>query len=136
VATQTAPARATSTPPIRDASELLYSWKEIAAFLKCDVRTVQRWEKNEGLPVHRHQHCKRGTVYALKSEVQEWLRGRQSAAKTEVAPVSGFLAFTNGFFPRLENDCLYALCQQARERAQRARASFAWTIERRATLVG
>ncbi len=25
------------------------SWKEIAAHLQRDVRTVQRWEKNEGL---------------------------------------------------------------------------------------
>jgi hypothetical protein len=34
----------------------LDSWKEIAAYLKRDVRTVQRWEKREEMPVHRHLH--------------------------------------------------------------------------------
>ena len=31
----------------------LDSWKEIAAFLGRTVRTVQRWEKTQGLPLHR-----------------------------------------------------------------------------------
>ena len=31
----------------------LDSWKEIAAYLKRDVTTVQRWEKREDMPVHR-----------------------------------------------------------------------------------
>jgi DNA-binding transcriptional regulator YiaG len=42
----------------------LNSWKEIAAYLQKDVRTVQRWEKNEGLPVHRKPHTKLPSVYA------------------------------------------------------------------------
>jgi len=52
--------------------ERMESWKEIAAYLKREVRTVQRWEKYEGLPVYRHQHQKRGSVYALKSELDAW----------------------------------------------------------------
>lgn len=36
--------------------ELLDSWKEIATYLDKAVRTVQRWEKQEGLPVHRQSH--------------------------------------------------------------------------------
>jgi len=54
----------------------LDSWKEIASYLKRDVRTVQRWEKTEGLPVHRHLHEKQGTVYAFRSEIDEWARER------------------------------------------------------------
>src|SRR3954470_21465886 len=50
----------------------LDSWKEIAVYLGRDVRTVQRWEKKEGLPVHRHLHEKLGTVYAYKSEIDTW----------------------------------------------------------------
>jgi len=42
----------------------LDSWKQIAAYLRRDIRTVQRWEKLEGLPVHRHQHQKRGSAFA------------------------------------------------------------------------
>ena len=51
----------------------LDSWKEIAVYLDRDVRSVQRWEKEEGLPVHRHMHEKRGTIYAYPSEIDAWL---------------------------------------------------------------
>ena len=53
------------------ASERLDSWKEIAAYLKRDERTVRRWEK-EGLPIHRHQHKQRAAVYAYKQELEAW----------------------------------------------------------------
>src|SRR6267378_6988965 len=55
----------------------LVSWKEIAAYLGREVRTVQRWENPEGLPVHRHEHLKKSTVYAYASELDEWFRKRQ-----------------------------------------------------------
>ena len=68
-------------PPVLSRQPLsnnrLESWKEIAAYLKREVRTVQRWEKEEGLPVHRHQHKKQGTVYADKAELDAWLEQRQ-----------------------------------------------------------
>ena len=50
----------------------LDSWKEIAAHLGRSVRTVQRWEKHEGLPVHRLEHAKQGSVYAYIEEVDAW----------------------------------------------------------------
>ncbi|HEY6273531.1 MAG TPA: tetratricopeptide repeat protein [Terriglobales bacterium] len=55
----------------------LDSWKEIAAYLRRDVRTVQRWEKRENLPVYRHQHDKLGSVYAFRVELAEWFQTRQ-----------------------------------------------------------
>src|SRR5215472_5673563 len=55
----------------------LDSWKEIAAYLRKDIRTVQLWEKREGLPVHRHAHTARATVYAYASELEAWLAERQ-----------------------------------------------------------
>jgi len=55
----------------------LVSWKEIAVHLGREVRTVQRWETTEGLPVHRHEHQKKSTVYAYPSELDEWIRKRQ-----------------------------------------------------------
>lgn len=55
----------------------LDSWKEIAAYLGRDVTTVQRWEKREGMPVHRHVHDKRGSVHALPSELDTWLATRR-----------------------------------------------------------
>ena len=65
------------SPPVGTAPEdRLDSWKEIAAYLKRDVTTVQRWEKREGMPVRRHLHDKLGSVYALRSELDAWARSR------------------------------------------------------------
>src|SRR5262252_4665038 len=55
----------------------LDSWKEIADYLDREVRTVQRWEKTENLPVHRHEHQKKSTVYAYTSELDDWRKNRQ-----------------------------------------------------------
>ena len=63
--------------------ERLESWKEIAAYLKRDVTTVQRWEKREGMPVHRHLHDKLGSVYAFRTELDVWTRGRQPRVMQE-----------------------------------------------------
>ena len=57
-------------------AERLDSWKDIAAYLRRDVSTVQRWEKREGMPVHRHQHEKLGSVYAFRPELDAWAHGR------------------------------------------------------------
>jgi Tol biopolymer transport system component len=54
----------------------LESWKSIAAYLRRDVRTVVRWEKHEGLPVHRHRHRARSTVYAFPHELDVWRANR------------------------------------------------------------
>ena len=59
-----------------DSMKILNGWKEIAVYLETSVRTVQRWESTEGLPVRRHLHRKRGSVYAIPSEVEEWRRRR------------------------------------------------------------
>ena len=50
----------------------LDSWKEIAAFFGRDERTVNRWEKELGLPVHRLPGTK-GRVYAYTEELSAWL---------------------------------------------------------------
>jgi Tol biopolymer transport system component len=65
------------TPPTeRPSEDRLDSWKEIAAYLSRDVTTVQRWEKREAMPVHRHLHDKMGSVYASRTELDAWVRGR------------------------------------------------------------
>jgi len=50
----------------------LDSWKEIAAFFGRDERTVNRWEKELGLPIHRLPGTK-GRVYAYTEELLAWL---------------------------------------------------------------
>jgi TolB-like protein/Flp pilus assembly protein TadD len=55
----------------------LESWKEVAAYLGRDVRTVQRWERQLGLPVHRLQHNKMGSLYAYAAELDAWRKDRE-----------------------------------------------------------
>jgi TolB-like protein/Tfp pilus assembly protein PilF len=62
-----------SKSPIDSGDRRINSWKEIAAFFGRDERTVKRWEKERGLPVHRIPGGSRGSVYALTSELREWL---------------------------------------------------------------
>lgn len=63
-------------------SDRLDSWKEIAQYLRRDVRTVQRWEETAGLPVHRRVQNgqKRGPVFAFRSELDAWFRSSTQAA--------------------------------------------------------
>jgi adenylate cyclase len=74
---------APSSPPARPglaakAGAPLRGWKQIAAHLHRDVRTVQRWERSERLPVHRQLHLKLSTVHAVRAELDEWLADRTS----------------------------------------------------------
>jgi len=64
----------------------LDSWKEIAAYLKRGARTVQRWERESGLPVHRLRHEKLGSVYAWTGELDEWWKSHGS--RDEVQPAA------------------------------------------------
>jgi eukaryotic-like serine/threonine-protein kinase len=70
---QASPGTPLSTKPPEDR---LDSWKEIAAYLNRDVTTVQRWEKREGMPVHRHLHDRMGSVYASRAELDAWACSR------------------------------------------------------------
>src|SRR3954471_8681022 len=67
-------------------SDRLDSWKDIAAYLKRDVSTVQRWEKRERMPVHRHVHDRLGSVYGFRAELDAWWRGRASTLAPQQAP--------------------------------------------------
>src|SRR5947207_4457502 len=70
-------------PSGQPAEAPLDSWKEIATYVKRDVSTVQRWEKREGMPIHRHVHDKRGSVYAFGSELDAWLQSRRLLLEQE-----------------------------------------------------
>ena len=52
--------------------ERLDSWKEIANYLHRDLRTVKRWEKEKGLPIHRLPGGRRHPVFAYKDEIDAW----------------------------------------------------------------
>jgi TolB-like protein/tetratricopeptide (TPR) repeat protein len=69
------------------ATDRLDSWKDVASYLKRDVSTVQRWERREGLPIHRQQHDKLGSVYAFRHEIDAWraTRARLEEPQPEAA---------------------------------------------------
>lgn len=77
------PPASSAVPPDDDQ---LDSWKAIALYLKRDVTTVRRWEKKEGLPVHRHLHDRQGTVYAFKSELDAWRQRLSISSHDHAAP--------------------------------------------------
>jgi Tol biopolymer transport system component len=79
---------ASMTPPPENAPDepRLDSWKEIASYLGRGIRTVQRWEREEGLPVHRLDHAKRGSVYASRRELTAWWESRRRPDSVAAAP--------------------------------------------------
>jgi Tol biopolymer transport system component len=59
----------------------LEGWKAVAVYLNRDVRTVKRWEADESLPIHRHQHAARSSVYAFPHELDAWRASRRPTPK-------------------------------------------------------
>lgn len=65
----------------------LVGWKAIAAYLGKDVRTVLRWERDRGLPVHRPPGGRGQSVYAIPDELDRWIL-RPRVASDDQAPRS------------------------------------------------
>src|SRR5262250_3631481 len=61
----------------------LESWGEIASYLRREIRTVQRWERNLGLPIHRLSVGKNASVYAYPSELDKWYKERETRLEKE-----------------------------------------------------
>lgn len=53
--------------------KFLTGWKEIATYLGKGVRTVQRYEREMGLPVRRPAGKSRAAVIATKAELDAWV---------------------------------------------------------------
>lgn len=62
-------------------SPVLGSWKEIAAYLGKSVRTVQRWERNLGMPIRRPAAHNQGIVIAIPTDLDEWIQRQTPSAK-------------------------------------------------------
>lgn len=82
--------------------ERLSSWKEIAVYLRVDLKTAQRWEARRGLPVRRVPGEGRRAVFAFQDELDQWLaRGhanREEPARTTRRAwlMAGAASFTAG----------------------------------------
>jgi hypothetical protein len=77
-------------------ADRLDSWKEIASYLDREVRTAQRWEKRESLPVHRHLHHTTSSVYAYKTEIDKWRDTRSPIPSPSGSPTTDPIAVRGG----------------------------------------
>ena len=75
------------------ASTRLNGWKEIAWYLGRGVRTIQRWEKVFGLPIHRLGSGRGDVVHAFAQELDAWLK---TAGRTYDLSESPAAADANG----------------------------------------
>jgi Tol biopolymer transport system component len=73
---------------VTEKAETLEGWKLIAAYLNRDPRTVKRWEASEGLPVHRHRHSSRNSVYAFPEELDAWRVSRRPESRSTSRPIT------------------------------------------------
>jgi len=62
---------------------ILNSWKEIATYLDRGVRTLQRWERDEHLPIRRVGAGERAPVFAFTVEIDKWLRKHDTTAPAD-----------------------------------------------------
>ena len=79
------PDAAASPQQTRERGRRLDSWKEIAAYLNRDLRTLQRWEKTANLPIRRLNKPGMRAVFAYTADLDDWLR-QQSPGPSDIAP--------------------------------------------------
>lgn len=84
----TAPHRRKAPSAAYERGERLEGWKQIASYLKRDIRTLQRWEKTEQFPVRRQMHRKLGSVLAFKVELDRWMEQRCSLQNKKMLTTS------------------------------------------------
>ncbi len=71
----------------------LNSWKEIAAYLGREVRTVQRWALSRRLPVHRLPGGPRPRVFATTAEIDAWIHAGPPMVGGDHRPTVAVLRF-------------------------------------------
>lgn len=72
--------RCASMHPVTEVAmtqERMDGWKEMAAHLGRSVRTVQRWEREAGLPVRRLVVGGKPQVFAYKEELDGWRMSKE-----------------------------------------------------------
>src|SRR6267154_5601782 len=93
--------------PVHWTGERLDSWKEVASYFRRDVRTVQLWEKSEGLPVRRQVHQKRGSVYAYRRELEAWWIARSAISSRGLPAPEGQSGLAGRISQAITQECPY-----------------------------
>jgi len=66
-------------------TDVLNSWKEVATYLGRGIRTVQRWERELGLPIRRPRGKLRSPIIAFRPELDQWLQNAPMAQRLDPA---------------------------------------------------
>jgi len=66
-------------------TDVLNSWKEVATYLGRGIRTVQRWERELGLPIRRPRCKLRSPIIAFRPELDQWLQSAPMAQRLDPA---------------------------------------------------
>jgi hypothetical protein len=93
------------------------SWKEIATYLGRGVRTVQRWERDFGLPVRRTgNHGPKHSVLATSEEIDIWVKSQEYRRRRIASPEAEVARLrTINAALRAENAALRNLIRQIQE---------------------
>ena len=99
-------------------------WKDIAAYLGKGVRTVQRYERELGLPIRRPAGKSTGSVMATKAELDGWVVASpiQEAFRLPQAPVDIAM-------PLSEFRCQLKQMRRLREEAAELRTALRASLE-------
>jgi len=99
--------------------EFLNSWKEVAQYVGRSERTIQRWEREFGFPVHRPAGKLRSSVIAVTAEIDEWIMN-SPASRSTLRPFPSTIPSEGSHTARPPNAPL-VLCIEENERELRAR---------------
>jgi hypothetical protein len=88
----------------KDIPHFLSGWKEIAAYLGKGVRTVQRYERECGLPVRRPARRAKGSVVATKGELDAWVSASpiDGAFQLKARRPAGEAPLADSFYRQIE----------------------------------
>lgn len=113
----------------------LDSWKEIAAYLGRDRTTVQRWEREKRLPVHRVPGGERRAVFAYRAQIDAWLEGLGDEESATTYPETGPMV-PDPYLPHASGDSGTSTTLGPATRAEARMAALrAWQWSRWAWLV-
>lgn len=108
--------------------QILSGWKEIASYLRVGLRTAQRYERRQGLPIYRPAGKSQSRVTAIKTELDRWIKGvpvqldeRTMHLRTQTNRIGAqFLLVDAEIALTLSGLALKARSQQSRERQSEA----------------
>jgi uncharacterized protein YdcH (DUF465 family) len=113
----------------QSSTRILNSWKEIAKYLGRGVRTIQRYEEELGLPIHRPASRERSAVLAFADELEWWLRNTPTRKGTRSNPTNGNSSTVIELQEIQFKDDLRSQLERAKQEMEQAQAEYGRTLE-------